>query len=347
MMRRFEATMRNILRATAFFMLFALLFVTASRAFTPDLNTAEDGMESRISKAYRGEEKNSLDVIFIGNSDIYRGISPVDLYHATGITSAVAGRPKKSLEEIPGDIRDILKYQKPKILVLETDCMFSSANPQFTKSAGIRRSLLKKIKSVVEEGDSAIVTAINFYFPLIKYHNNWRNINLSSLFHHPRRYYKFSNKGMAYSDQVKPFDPKIDYMNSGSGKTAALSDTEKEIFDRICTLCRENQVRLVLLTVPSANTWNNAKSHAVQMLAEQYGLSYYDYNVTYPEAFDWKTDTKDGGNHLNYRGALKLTKDFGCKLQKDLELKATKLSDDQIEQWEKDYRYFHDKIAGK
>lgn len=62
-----------------------------------------------------------------------RAISPVDLFHQTGITSAIAGRPNKQLSEVPGDIRDILRYQNPKTIVLETDCMFSGTNPGFKK----------------------------------------------------------------------------------------------------------------------------------------------------------------------------------------------------------------------
>ena len=101
--------------------LFVLIFIFLSKVFTVSGNSSEDGMESRISNAYRGEDRNSLDVIFIGNSDMYRGISPVAMYHVTGITSAVSGRPNNSLQEISNDIDDILKYQKPKLLVLETD----------------------------------------------------------------------------------------------------------------------------------------------------------------------------------------------------------------------------------
>ena len=128
-----DPRIRKLIRAVCFCLLFALLFVFLSGAFIPRTGTAEDGMESRISKAYRGEPRNSVDAVFIGNSDIYRAISPVDLYHATGITSAIAGKPNKQLEEVPADIRDILRYQKPKTIVLETDCMFAGTNPGFKK----------------------------------------------------------------------------------------------------------------------------------------------------------------------------------------------------------------------
>ena len=120
-----DPRIRKLMRAICFCLLFALLFVFLSGAFIPRTGTTEDGMESRISKAYRGEPRDSIDTVFIGNSDIYRAISPVDLFQQTGITSAIAGRPNKQLSEVPGDIRDILRYQNPKTIVLETDCMFS------------------------------------------------------------------------------------------------------------------------------------------------------------------------------------------------------------------------------
>ena len=128
-----DPRIRKLMRAICFCLLFVILFVFLSGAFIPRTGTTEDGMESRISKAYRGEPRDSIDTVFIGNSDIYRAISPVDLFHQTGITSAIAGRPNKQLSEVPGDIRDILRYQNPKIIVLETDCMFSGTNPGFKK----------------------------------------------------------------------------------------------------------------------------------------------------------------------------------------------------------------------
>ena len=90
-----DPRIRKLMRAICFCLLFVILFVFLSGAFIPRTGTTEDGMESRISKAYRGEPRDSIDTVFIGNSDIYRAISPVDLFHQTGITSAIAGRPNK------------------------------------------------------------------------------------------------------------------------------------------------------------------------------------------------------------------------------------------------------------
>lgn len=380
-----DPRIRKLIRAVCFCLLFALLFVFLSGAFIPRTGTAEDGMESRISKAYRGEPRNSVDAVFIGNSDIYRAISPVDLYHATGITSAIAGKPNKQLEEIPADIRDILRYQKPKTIVLETDCMFSGTNPGFKKGispleaeaakmdaattnssdkktgsqataakhpakkstsekTAAQQNIFGKCKALLEEGDSALLAALNYKFPLVKYHDNWKNLKLSS-FLQPSGKYRFSNKGMAYANTVKPYAFGSQYMQLSGGKNAMLSEEKLNQFQKIYELCEKNGVQLVLLTVPSANTWNKGKSDTVKQLADKYDLTYYDYNTQLPQGFDWTTGSKDGGNHLNYAGAATVTKDLAAKLTGNLAMKPSNLTQDQKHQWKKDYDHFHKSIA--
>lgn len=387
-----DIRIRKLMRAICFCLLFVILFVFLSGAFIPRTGTTEDGMESRISKAYRGEPRDSIDTVFIGNSDIYRAISPVDLFHQTGITSAIAGRPNKQLSEVPGDIRDILRYQNPKTIVLETDCMFSGTNPGFKKGispleaeaakvdvagqapskvtnadvagqtpskatnadvAGQapskatnapQQNIFAKCKALLQEGDSAFLAALNYKFPLVKYHDNWKHLKLTT-FLQPRGKYHFSNKGMAYANTVKAYPFGNEYMQLSGGKHAMLSEEKLDQFQKIYDLCDRNGIRLVLLTVPSANTWNKGKSDTVKQLAKKYDLTYYDYNRQLPAGFNWVTDSKDGGNHLNYAGASAVTKDLAKKLTDDLTMNPTSLTKKQKQQWKKDYEHFHKSIV--
>ena len=374
-----DIRIRKLMRAICFCLLFVILFVFLSGAFIPRTGTTEDGMESRISKAYRGEPRDSIDTVFIGNSDIYRAISPVDLFHQTGITSAIAGRPNKQLSEVPGDIRDILRYQNPKTIVLETDCMFSGTNPGFKKGispleaeaakvdvagqapskatdadvAGQvpskatnapQQNIFAKCKALLQEGDSAFLAALNYKFPLVKYHDNWKHLKLTT-FLQPRGKYHFSNKGMAYANTVKAYPFGNEYMQLSGGKHAMLSEEKLDQFQKIYDLCDRNGIRLVLLTVPSANTWNKGKSDTVKQLAKKYDLTYYDYNRQLPAGFNWVTDSKDGGNHLNYAGASAVTKDLAKKLTDDLAMNPTSLTKEQKQQWKKDYEHFHKSIV--
>lgn len=381
--------LKKILRATVFTVIFALIFAFLSQGFIPSGSENEDGMESRISKAYRGEPKGTIDVMFIGNSDIYRGVSPVDLYHSTGITSAIAGEPGKKFSKVNKDIKDILKYQKPKIIALETDCMFSEKNPVLSKaSAAIshmdssthkadmsphgRRiqnrstdnsatfsfadkinslfskcsDMFNKIQHYARHGDNALIAAVNYKYPLIKYHDNYCNLKLSNFFD-PLRKYTFFNKGMAYSDKVKAYEGGKSYMKKDREIPTAIDTQTERQFKVIADTCKQNDIRLVLMTVPSANTWSSGKHKAIQDLADKYDLTYYDYNTDFPKGFNWKTDSTDGGNHLNYSGAKKVTDDIANKMTSEIGMTPSKISAKDKERWNSDYNNFHNKIASQ
>lgn len=353
-----KKSITNITKSIIFITLFIMLFTFLSTVFTYVSNTSEDGMENRISRAYRGEEKDSIDIMLLGNSDIYRGFSPVDLYHKTKITSAISGQPGATIDKVYESAKDILKYQKPKMIVLETDCMFSDKDLEHEKKAESNEktkkpvsdtvldmlSFFRKLQNAAKNGDNIILSAVNYYFPLIKYHDNWNKLTFSSFTKPSDSFYKFSNKGMAYSSDVKPFDASIDYMKKNYGGKAKLTSKTSDIFDDIYKLCKENDIELVLITVPSANSWNNGKSAEIQKLAKKYDLKYYDYNKKYPDGFDWNHHTNDGGNHLNYAGALTVTNDFGSKLKNEIKIPESSLTKDQQLEWEKDYSDFHEKI---
>lgn len=193
------------------------------------------------------------------------------------------------------------------------------------------QNIFDKCKFLLQEGDSAFLAALNYKFPLVKYHDNWQSLKLSA-FLQPSGKYHFSNKGMAYANTVKPYEFGCQYMQLSGGKNAMLSEEKLNEFQKIYELCRNNGIELVLLTVPSANTWNKGKSDTVKQLAKKYDLIYYDYNQHLPQGFEWTTGSKDGGNHLNYVGAAAVTKDLAGKLTGDLSMKPSKLTRDQKHQ---------------
>ena len=55
--------------------------------------------------------------------------------------------------------------------------------------------------------------------------------------------------------------------------------------------------------------------------------------------FNWLTDTRDGGNHLNYNGAKKMTKYLGKYLIENYHLMDHR-QDNAYNQWNLDYQSF-------
>lgn len=359
-MSKSKESIKKMLCFAGFMTILALSFVMLSFAFAGHGQSSEQGMEKRISYAYRGEDEDSVDVVFFGNSDMYRGFSPMDMYKDTGITSVVVGNPGVGLDKMYESMVDMFGYQTPKVVVLETDCFFSTGNYKAKKIASKLASkdsnrtnvnpVVKKytqVEQFFKNGDDAILTGLNYLFPLVKYHDNWKHMTFEKLFNGHKRYYSFLGKGMVYSSKSKPLpDSQMDYMTSNRSKVA-LTNTNAEIFEDIYNLCNENGAELVLLTVPSANTWSNNKSDLVSNMAEKYGLHYYDFNEKYPDAFNWKAHTKDAGNHLNYNGALVVTKEFGSILVNDLSIKPSTLTEEQQRRWANDYNKLKKRIQSE
>lgn len=70
------------------------------------------------------EEKNSLDVVFVGSSNIYNGISPLEIWEETGIPSYSYGSPEQKIWLSYYAIKEVLAYQKPKIIMLDVNEAF-------------------------------------------------------------------------------------------------------------------------------------------------------------------------------------------------------------------------------
>lgn len=111
---------------------------------------------------------------------------------------------------------------------------------------------------------------------------------------------------MAYANTVKAYPFGNEYMQLSGGKHAMLSEEKLDQFQKIYDLCDRNGIRLVLLTVPSANTWNKGKSDTVKQLAKKYDLTYYDYKPSAPSRFQL------GHRFERWRQSSELCRSFCC-----------------------------------
>ena len=84
--------------------------------------------------------------------------------------------------------------------------------------------------------------------------------------------------------------------------------------ERTLALCRKRSAQLVLYTAPNAATWTQGKHLAMEALARELAIPYLDANGENLD-INWNIDTLDRGEHLNYRGAAKVTAWLGAYLQ--------------------------------
>ena len=92
--------------------------------------------------------------------------------------------------------------------------------------------------------------------------------------------------------------------------------------------------------------WSMEKHNGVENLAKELGVEYLDMNLLNNEInIDWKKDSRDKGDHLNYTGSLKTTKFLGEYLNK--KGLPDHRADEKYESWNKYYNKYIKEIKDK
>ena len=123
-----------------------------------------------------------------------------------------------------------------------------------------------------------------------------------------------------------------------SDKRKAFGEKAEEYLTKIYELCEENEIELVLVTTPAPDNWTYAKHNSVSDWADENDVKYLDMNLNVDEIqIDWAKDTRDGGDHLNFLGATKLTAYFGSYLKDNYDLTDHR-QDEVYSSWNEDLK---------
>lgn len=234
------------------------------------------------------ESPNTLDVLFLGDSLSYCSFSPIQLWSQHGIASFSGTQSAQNIQEAFYMLKTALKTQNPKVVVLETNTIFRE----------------RKGLSGVSDTFS---TWGNYYLPAIGYHDAWKTY-LSK-----KRYAMLDYKGFVLRDLIAPYTGG-EYMKK-TGKISPISKSNKWYLNKIHELCQQYHIDLMLVSAPSPINYNFEKHNALKTFARHNNLTYIDLNLQVNALkINWKQDSLDNGDHLNLRGAEKVTTYFGKKL---------------------------------
>ena len=320
--------MKKALKIICFIAVFVMLYLYLGFVLLPKDIHDSGGEKYYSAIAYRDEPKNTLDVMFFGNSDLYNGVSPMEIYQNTGIRSFGCGVAHQTTSSAYDQIKGSIQRQRLQLAVIEAD-FFYQPNKKFLGSRMY---------------DYALLIAPFFY------HSRWKELSWKDFFSAPNLKGKDNYmKGYIYSDVVKKYELKPNYM---ADKNAPPKNIEKSIlrdFDKIYNLCKKNGVKLMLVTVPSPISWSNEKSNGIQRLCDEYNekdgdyfINYYDMNLGL-DGFDYATHFRDNGDHCNVHGAKVVSKALGKYLKDKYDLPD--YSNDA--KWQTSLQKYHKRIQKK
>ena len=118
--------LKLIFKIISFILIGIIIFILLSAIIVPHW-TRNDGT-TVVIKSFYNEPKDTIDAVFIGNSSVYKGISPMEIWKKYGITSYDFASPDQKIWLSYYFIKECFNYQKPKVIVLSVDEFFSEEN---------------------------------------------------------------------------------------------------------------------------------------------------------------------------------------------------------------------------
>ncbi len=326
--------MKKIIKCSCFLLIFALIWTTIFSRLRLDTNS--------IRFLYT-EPKNSMDVIFIGSSNVYAHFNNTLAFNKYGFTTGLLSTDSMPYEMIKHLLIESQKYQNPKVYVLDLTKL--SFDMDTYDEGSIRKSVdsLKQSKNRIDAVTEILTNRnydkkdyINYYFKFLMYHNRWKNL-LSGIT--PDIPLNYLYKGYLFSTFTEITEPQEDY--TWPTKIEKLPEVNEKILRDLIKYIKENNLsNKVIFTIPAKWYIDNLDArlnYAVNILKEN-NLKVINFTQISDLNINYQTDLYNY-NHLNVYGATKFTLYFSKYLKDNYDLPDHR-SDTNYSSWASEYERF-------
>ena len=343
------------IRAATFCVIGVCLLYLAQCVLTPDV-PAPDILINRMRRGEQALPKDSIDVLFLGTSNAVNSFSPMQLYEEQGIVSYNSGTAGQPAMHSYYFLEEAFDRQSPSFVIWDVEALFNDqkVDSQWRYTLDTTRFSLRKIwlakayAEIVEGGD--VWSAL---FPIMKYHTRWDQLTKEDFKISPiERDY---SAGYLVTSNIIPVQRSLEEIDANADSMLAMKTgivecivdgvLEKQEIDQelysveICersleymlkmkTFCEEHDAQLILVKAPKiilpqisySHAWTRESYIQTKVLAEKYGLPYYDFMYDTDIGLNLATDFIDGGFHLKCRGAVKVTRALGTYLVENFDV---------------------------
>ena len=274
-----------------------------------------------VSRTYYCYPGNTFDVIFLGSSVMKNDVYPMQLYSEQGISSYNLGCGSQSLASSYWLAKQAIRQHKPKLIVL--DCVFSYLDTAYLSDEHLHYvtdvlsypEKFELVNEIVPEDQRS-----NYLFELAVYHNRFSSLNKADF---------FTENNCDYGAKVHSWEGAFDANYDVITESSKMPSISEEYLIKIIELCKENNIELLLTVMPMDYYQQGTSMDMVECqknynyiseIADKYNLKYLNFMYhTTETSLDPQRDY-DGGRHLNYFGATKLTKYLGEYIKSNYEL---------------------------
>ena len=290
----------KIVRFICFWILFSLLFSL--------LNLASSMREDRWKDFYN-LPRDSLDVLFMGNSHNYVAVQPQIIDEIVPVRSYVIGGGAENVVLSYFELKEVLRYQHPQMVVLETFTL--DLNDEFMPT----QNYFGFLDSGPWDANKTAVAARylspeEWYmlFPPLRTRMEWSSPHMffAALTNSFRDFISPALDPGLGAAPLNAVIPEADYQTARITTVTDFPQPSPEItlyLDRIRELCRENDIQLVLATIPMVNKTQSTAGRYAPFDAEKYASDHkIPLLVNDPEMFNHLHFAEYA--HLNRFGSL-------------------------------------------
>ena len=319
----------QVLKVLAFALVFVVLIQVLSVTVFNGTKISQVSKKRACAYSFIEDPENTTDVVCLGSSDIWSGFVPTELWEKYGYTSVVSSFSHQSVADAQSLLEQIVKTQSPKLVILEVDTLYDGRGPE----------------DVIKPHD----TSLEYFFDLVEpdafenmvmrdndiftFHNIWKDHNKKSKrreFAHGHLYNNTVEK-IKYSDYMAKTDERDIPIYTNSQQLRAFAK-----------YCKENDLNVLFLEIPSVSSWTYARHNAVQDLSDELGVELLDLNLLYDEiGIDMRNCYRDtSASHLNYAAACKVTDYVGKYIGENYGIESRRDDAELAEHWDNDVAEF-------
>lgn len=279
------------------------------------------------------EEKDTIDVLFAGDSSVMGAVTPMKIWNDKKITSYDLSYAMMEPQEMYYDIQEVLAKQNLNVVFIETQCLVEIVNDE--------PYLVNKTKNIVDYFDKELIGNINKYLPVMKYKDEIQSRSINDFFYDHPDEINDAFKGYYYKKDIVPFTGEH---NKDVEGVACFKNGGDIFLKKLILLCKENNCKVVMMTLPQGTEWNKKSHNIIYDFAKENNLDYIDFDVYLEKLlpdFSWADDTRDGGGHLNYNGAVKVTNWLEQYITDNLKLGPSDLNENQKKKWNQDMNLYN------
>lgn len=343
-----KTIIKRIIGSIAFFAVLLSILISMGQLFVPNERFYD------LWEKYYSEPRNSIDVVFIGSSAMYRYWIPPQAYEEGKLTSAMIAGTGQPYEATVHVIEETAKTQNPTVYVVEVrkliksrcqliDGTYDTTEPDYANGrmiSGMKPSLTRFRAAADLMSGKGLSYRIEWMFPILKFHDNVFEFSPDVIL---KRIPRVTNiyKYAAQISVVTPFQepqPELD-------ANYALTQEDKEALDTVVRKAEAVGAKVLFLSTPFIP---KDSAFTVQtQLAEYMAEKGYDYlnlqDYTDEMEIDFATDFYNA-DHFNINGAQKSTHFVTEYLLENYHLPDTHSAEVQT-QWRKASKKWQKKSA--